>query len=259
MANQKKKNLTMDNKLRIENLSKSFSGLKALSSVSTQLSQGEIMGLIGPNGSGKTTLINSICGALQPEEGKITIGETDVTNLSPDKIAKLGLGRTFQTARLFKSLTVIENLQIGIMAADGQQNIDTRIDELLERFGLTQWANDKAGALAYGIQRRLEIARAFGAKPKFLMLDEPAAGLNEEESDKLLHLIREFRDPKNLGCGILIVEHDLSLIMRLCDRVHVLKEGKSLTEGTPEEVRKNPAVIEAYMGKRHKTTEDSLL
>ncbi len=242
----------MDKYLTIENLSKQFSGLQALNSVSFRLPKGEILGLIGPNGSGKTTLINSISGVLHPEKGRVMIGETDVTGWSPDRVARLGLSRTFQTARLFGSLTVIENLELGIMAAS-KRDIDNKVDELLERFGLSHWATHRAGTLAYGLQRRLEIARAFGTKPEFLMLDEPAAGLNEDESEQLLHLIREFREPSNLGCGILIVEHDLGMIMRLCDRVHVLNEGQTLAEGPPDEIRKNPAVIEAYMGKRHVT------
>ena len=245
----------MEKALRVENLSKRFSGLQALSNVSMQLAKGKIMGLIGPNGSGKTTLINTISGVLHPEEGIIAFGGTDITGWNPDRIARLGLARTFQTARLFSSLTVIENLEVGIMAASGS-NIDGQVDELLERFGLERWAMDRAGTLAYGLQRRLEIARAVGSKPEFLLLDEPAAGLNEEESEQLLQLIRGLRETTSLACGILIVEHDLAMIMRLCDRVHVLNEGQTLAEGPPEDVRNNPAVVEAYMGKRHTGSEN---
>lgn len=245
----------MEKILRVENLSKRFSGLQALSNVSTRLEKGEILGLIGPNGSGKTTLINAISGVLHPEEGTIAFGNTDITGWNPDRIAKLGLARTFQTARLFSSLTVTENLELGIMAAS-EGDIDGRVDELLGRFGLERWATDRAGNLAYGLQRRLEIARAVGSKPEFLLLDEPAAGLNEEESEQLLQLIRGLREPTSLACGVLIVEHDLAMIMRLCDRVHVLNEGQTLAEGPPGDVRNNPAVVEAYMGKRH-TGSDS--
>jgi ABC-type branched-subunit amino acid transport system ATPase component len=240
----------MEKLLRTENLSKRFSGLQALNDVSIQLAKGEIVGLIGPNGSGKTTLINTISGVLHPEEGSIVFGDTDITGWDPDRIARLGMARTFQTARLFSSLTVIENLELGIMAASAS-NIDGKVDELLDRFGLENWAPDRAGTLAYGLQRRLEIARAVGSKPDFLLLDEPAAGLNEEESEQLLQLIRGLREPASLGCGTLIVEHDLAMIMRLCDRVHVLNEGQTLAEGPPEDVRSNPAVVEAYMGKRY--------
>ena len=240
----------METVLRVENLSKRFSGLQALNNVSIQLAKEKITGLIGPNGSGKTTLINTISGVLHPEEGSIVFGNTDITRWNPDRIARLGLARTFQTARLFSSLTVIENLELGIMAASGG-DIDGKVDELLDRFGLERWATDRAGTLAYGLQRRLEIARAVGSTPEFLLLDEPAAGLNEDESEQLLQLIRGLREPASLGCGILIVEHDLAMIMRLCDEVHVLNEGQTLAEGPPEDVRNNPAVIEAYMGKRH--------
>lgn len=245
----------MEQVLRVENLSKKFSGLQALSGVSIRLAKGEILGLIGPNGSGKTTLINTISGVLHPEEGTIAFGDTDITGWNPNRIARLGLARTFQTARLFSSLTVTENLELGIMAAS-EGDIDGKVDELLDRFGLERWATDRAGTLAYGLQRRLEIARAVGSKPEFLLLDEPAAGLNEEESEQLLQLIHSLREPTSLACGILIVEHDLAMIMRLCDRVHVLNEGQTLAEGPPEEVRNNPAVVEAYMGKRHAGSGD---
>ena len=244
----------MHKALRVKKLSKRFSGLQALSNVSLELEKGKIIGLIGPNGSGKTTLINSISGVHQPEEGSVAIGKTDVTGWTVDKIARLGLARTFQTARVFSALTVIENLEIGIMTAS-RDGIDDKVDELLNRFGLQRWAMFRAGMLAYGLQRRLEIARAVGSNPEFLMLDEPAAGLNEEESENLLHLILGLCDPAGLGCGILIVEHDLAMIMRLCDQVHVLNEGQTLAEGPPEEVRSNPAVIEAYMGKRYATSD----
>ena len=236
--------------LQTKELSKRFSGLQALNRVNLQLAKEEIVGLIGPNGSGKTTLINSISGVLKPEEGSIILGTTDVTGWNPDSIARLGLARTFQTARVFSSLTVIENLELGTMAASAG-SVDNKVDELLNRFGLERWAMDRAGTLAYGLQRRLEIARAVGSNPEFLLLDEPAAGLNEEESERLLQLIIALRDPADLGCGVLIVEHDLAMIMRLCDRVHVLNEGRTLAEGPPEDVRSNPAVVEAYMGKRY--------
>ena len=244
----------MDNVLGIKNLSKRFSGLQALNNVCMQLTKGNILGLIGPNGSGKTTLINTISGVLHPEKGTITFGNTDITGWNPDRIARLGLARTYQTARLFSSLTVVENLELGIMAAS-EGDIDGNVDKLLHRFGLARWVKDYAGTLAYGLQRRLEIARAVGSKPEFLLLDEPAAGLNEEESEQLLQLIRGLREPDSLGCGILIVEHDLAMIMRLCDQVHVLNEGQTLAEGPPEDVRSNPAVIEAYMGKRYAKSE----
>lgn len=246
----------MKTALKVNQVSKRFSGLQALSRVSLCIGEGDILGLIGPNGSGKTTLINTISGVLSPEEGQVLIGEKDITGWKTDQIARLGLARTFQTARLFSSLKVIENLEFGLMAA-AQPSIDDQAAELLERFGLSRWAGETAGTLAYGLQRHLEIARAVATKPKFLLLDEPAAGLNEEESEILLQIIRDLRKESSLGCGILIVEHDLGLIMRLCDRIHVLNEGLSIAEGVPDEVKKNPQVIEAYLGKRYAASKSA--
>lgn len=239
----------MKSSLRVEDADKSFSGLKALSNVSLTVDRKTIVGLIGPNGSGKTTLINTIGGVLKPDKGRIFLNDREITGLSPDAIARLGVGRTFQTARLFASLTVRENVEAGVMIVR-QKNTDKAVDRLLERFGLTKWARMPAGALAYGIQRRLEIARALGRKPGFLMLDEPAAGLNPDESEELFHLIKDLRDDPETGCGVLIVEHDLHLIMRLCDRICALNEGKTIAQGAPEEVRHNPAVVEAYLGRK---------
>jgi len=238
----------MTSSLTVAKISKSFEGLQALSEISLELTQGRILGLIGPNGSGKSTLINIISGVLNPSAGRVTIGAIDVTGRPPHDIARRGLARTFQTARLFSSLSVRENIQFSLMAA-AEKHIDLRTDELLQRFGLLQWAAAEASTLAYGIQRRLEIARAVGVKPRFLLLDEPAAGLNEDESELLLQTIAQLPGESNLGCGILIVEHNLGMIMRLCDRVHVLNEGQTIAEGTPKEVRKDKAVIEAYLGR----------
>ena len=240
----------MKARLEAENITKRFEGLVALQDVSLELEQGGILGLIGPNGSGKSTMVNVISGVLRPEAGQVRLDGADITGLKPHLITRQGLVRNFQTARLFGSLSVLENLQVGIMAAS-QAQVDQRADELLQRFGLEDWAHDIAGNLAYGLQRRVEVARAVGQRPKFLLLDEPAAGLNEEESEQLLEIITELGSEKDLGCGVLIVEHDLGMIMRLCHRVHVLNEGKTIAEGTPDEIRTNPRVIEAYLGKRH--------
>ncbi|MCB0213457.1 MAG: ABC transporter ATP-binding protein [Anaerolineae bacterium] len=233
--------------VRVINISKSFSGLQALSKVSLTVPTGIIWGLIGPNGSGKTTLLNVISGVLPPDNGEVWLNNTNITALASDRIARLGIARTFQTIRLFKRLTVSENVEAGVMAVE-RGGIDQRVAGLLERFGLTEWASTPAGALPYGIQRRLEIARALGTRPKILLLDEPAAGLNESESEALLNVIQGVRSDSEYGCGMLVIDHDLRLIMRLCDQIHVLNEGRTIAAGTPQEVRNHPAVIEAYLG-----------
>jgi branched-chain amino acid transport system ATP-binding protein len=229
--------------LEAASASKRFRGVQALADVSLDVREGEIVGLIGPNGSGKTTLLNLASGVLRPTAGRIVVDGTDATGRRPHDFARLGVGRTFQQVRLFTNMTVLENVQVGAIArgraAAGAQ-------ELLDRMGLTPDAERYAGTLAYGRQRRVEIARALAGRPRVLLLDEPAAGMNEHESDGLLDTIRSVRDRE--GCAILIVDHDLRLIMRLCERIHVLAEGRTIAEGSPEEVRRNPEVRKAYLG-----------
>ena len=233
--------------LVVEGVTKDFVGLRALNSVSLTLEQGEILGLIGPNGSGKTTLINVVTGFLKPTQGRIGVGDVDITNWPPHKIAPLGLARTFQTIKLFLGLTVLENVEVAAVSAGlPRRRARQRAYAVLERLGATQLADLPAGALPYGQERRVEVARALATNPSFLLLDEPAAGLSEAESDDLLQTLASI--PQETGCGMLIVDHDMRLIMRLCDRVHVLNYGKTIGEGTPGEVRRNPAVIEAYLG-----------
>lgn len=234
--------------LIVQGVSKYFFGLHALENVSFILNKGEILGLIGPNGSGKTTLINVITGLLPLTSGKVFVDGVDVTNKPPHQVAKAGLARTFQTIRLFRELSVMENVEVaavsmGFPRALARKKALVAIEEL----GLTPWLNRLAGELPYGHERRLEVARALALEPKFLLLDEPAAGLNEDESDELLNILTPI--PQNRNLGMLIVEHDMRLIMRLCHRLHVLNYGKTIGEGTPDEVRKIPAVIEAYLGK----------
>ena len=240
--------------LRILGITKNFAGLRALDRVSLALGQGEILGLIGPNGSGKTTLINVITGLLPASGGQILADGADITHRPPYQIARSGISRTYQTIRLFRELTVFENVEVaaisvGCPRAEARQ----RAREALEEMGVTEWAEHLAGVLPYGHERRVEVARALAMSPKFLLLDEPAAGLNEEESDELLDILRPIPARKNLG--MLIVEHDMRLIMRLCDRLHVLNYGKTIGEGTPEQVRKIPAVVEAYLGKSRQETK----
>jgi branched-chain amino acid transport system ATP-binding protein len=233
--------------LLVEGVTKDFAGLRALDSVSLRLEKGEILGLIGPNGSGKTTLINVLTGFLKPTAGRIKINGVEITHWPPHKIAGHGLARTFQTIKLFAGLTVLENVEVAaVSAALPRPRARQRAYEVLERLGVSHLVELPAGALPYGAERRVEIARALATAPTFVLLDEPAAGLNEAESDELLQTLSSI--PAELGCGILIVDHDMRLIMRLCQRIHVLNYGKTIGEGKPEEVRLNPAVLQAYLG-----------
>ncbi len=233
--------------LTAQNLLKNFVGLRALDNVSLSLKRGEILGLIGPNGSGKTTLINVVTGLLKPSGGRVFVGEVEITGWPPDKIAHLGIARTFQTIKLFSSLSVLENVEVAAVCAGlSRRRAAQQAYSLLKELEIERLADLPAGTLPYGEERRVEIARALAREPDFLLLDEPAAGLNELESDRLLQTLASI--PARRGCGILIVDHDMRLIMRLCHRLHVLNYGKTIGQGTPEEIRQNPAVIEAYLG-----------
>ena len=234
--------------LSIRGISKHFAGLHALEDVSFDLQRGEILGLIGPNGSGKTTLINVVTGLLPATDGQVFVDGTEITNKKPHQVAHAGLARTFQTIRLFRELTVLENVEVAAVSTGlTRKQARVRAVEVLEEIGIARWAEMLAGVLPYGLERRVEVARALATRPKFLFLDEPAAGLNEDESEELLQVLAAIPASKNLG--MLIVDHDMRLIMRLCHRLHVLNFGKTIGEGTPEEVRKIPAVLEAYLGK----------
>ena len=234
--------------LTIRGLSKYFAGLHALDGISFELRRGEILGLIGPNGSGKTTLINVVTGLLPATSGQIFVDSQEITNKKPYQVAHAGLARTFQTIRLFRDLTVIENVEVAAVSMGlSRKEARQRALKILEEIGIGRWAEMLAGVLPYGLERRVEVARALATKPKFLFLDEPAAGLNEDESEELLQVLAALPARKNLG--MLIVDHDMRLIMRLCHRLHVLNFGKTIGEGTPDEVRKIPAVLQAYLGK----------
>jgi branched-chain amino acid transport system ATP-binding protein len=213
-----------------------------------ELHQGEILGLIGPNGSGKTTLINVVTGLLPSDSGRISVGKTEITNKPPHVVAHTGVSRTFQTIRLFRELTVYENVLVAALSVGfTRQQARETADQVLFEMGISNWGESLAGELPYGLERRVEVTRALAMKPKFLLLDEPAAGLNEEESDQLMEILRPIPLARNLG--ILIVEHDMRLIMRLCNRLHVLNYGQTIGEGKPDEVRKIPEVVQAYLGK----------
>lgn len=234
--------------LEADELSKQFGGVHALRGVSLRLGEGEIAGLIGPNGSGKTTLLNCVSGVFAPTSGSVLLDGAEITGKPAHEIARAGVVRTFQNVRLFDGLTTLENVAIAALAAGGARRRDSHAHArgLLDRLGLTPLADRYAGTLSFGDQRRVEIARALAASPRFLLLDEPAAGMSESESDELGASIERVR--RERGCGVLVVEHDLRLIMRLCDTVHVLNEGAVISEGTPAEVRADPAVIAAYIG-----------
>lgn len=234
--------------LIVRDLTKDFAGLRAVDGVSFAVRPGEILGLIGPNGSGKTTIINVITGLLHITSGSVNLGSLDMTGWPPHKIARAGLARTFQIVRLFKDFTVRENVEVAAVAsgrAHGKGAAD-RATQALRQLGILHLANLPARVLPQGEERLVEIARAIATEPSFLLLDEPGAGLNDAEIETFLPTLLRLRD--EIGCGILIVDHDMRLIMNLCDRIQVLNYGKTIGEGTPDQVRLEPAVIEAYLG-----------
>jgi ABC-type branched-subunit amino acid transport system ATPase component len=236
-------------KLATDSITKTFAGVHALKSVSLSADKGEIVGIIGPNGSGKTTLVNVISGVIPPTSGTVSLGDDTWSRRSSHKVARCGIARTFQTIRLFEEMTVLENVEVAATCSPltrGVRRARTATREALAMLGLEDQANTVAVNLSYGQQRRVELARAAVGRPKFLLLDEPAAGLNETESDDLLATLLRLRD--ELECGVLLIDHDLRLIMRGTDRIHVLNEGKTLAEGSPDEIRHDKRVIAAYLG-----------
>jgi branched-chain amino acid transport system ATP-binding protein len=227
----------------------SFAGLVALEDVDLRLARGEILGLIGANGAGKSTLVNVISGYQRVRSGTVTLDGEDITRKPPHTRARMGLGRTFQAGRLFLRLTVEENIEAAAFGAGMKRRAAReRTAEVLRLTNLSRLAAVRAGALPYGEERRVALARALATAPSFLAVDEPAAGLNEGESEQLLELIAEMRERD--GIGILMIDHDVGLIMRLCDRVQVLAEGRTICVGSPDEVQHDPKVIAAYLGTR---------
>lgn len=247
--------------LEVDHVTLKFGGLTALNDVSFEIREGEILGLIGPNGAGKTTCFNVMTGVYRPTSGEARFDGTSLTKLKRHKITKLGLARTFQNIRLFKSMTVLENVMVGTDAHSKVGFWDAllrtprhrkteaaslaRAKELLDLVGIKARHDELAANLSYGDQRRLEIARAMGTNPKLLCLDEPAAGFNPAEKVKLMELIRKVRDS---GYTVLLIEHDMRLVMGVTDRIVVLEFGQKIAEGSPAEIRDNPAVIAAYLG-----------
>lgn len=235
------------NTLRARNIRVVFGALRAVDGVDFDLDCGEIVGVIGPNGAGKTTLVNVLTGYQPPTTGSVFLGERPITSLPPDRRARLGVVRTFQSARLFETLTLRENLEAASVGS-GQSLREARasVEAILDQLPLAHYANTQAGALPHGIERLTSVARALAARPRFLLLDEPAAGLNEQESDGLLDDLR--RVQRSFELGLLVIDHDMRLVMRLCERLHVLVHGATLALGTVSEIQSNPAVLTAYLG-----------
>lgn len=237
-----------EDQLEVRDLTKDFGGLRAVNEISFTLRRGEILGLIGPNGSGKTTTINLITGLMTITSGSVLAAGQDLSGWPAYRIARAGLARTFQVVKLFKDFTVAENVEVAAMSARklGRAEARAHAEAALDLVGITHLADLPASILPQGEERRVEVARALATEPRYLLLDEPGAGLNDAEVEVLLPSLRRIRDER--GCGILVVDHDMRLIMGLCDRIHVLNYGRTIAEGRPEEIRRQPAVIEAYLG-----------
>ena len=250
--------------LDVRNLGIDFGGLTAVDSFNITIGPTEICGLIGPNGAGKTTIFNLLTSVYQPTRGSILINGIDTKGMTTFKVNKLGIARTFQNIRLFSDMTALDNVKVGMhnqIKCDfvssllhlpayykSEKKANAKAMELLEFMGLADVADQKAGSLPYGVQRRLEIVRALASNPSIILLDEPAAGMNPSETTELMHQIRRIRDTFHIA--IFLIEHDMNLVMNVCETIAVVNYGRIIAKGTPDEIRENPAVIEAYLGRK---------
>ncbi len=249
--------------LQVKDLSKRFGGIVALDGFNIRIHSGELVGLIGPNGAGKTTVFNLLSGVLRPSRGQIFFDGMNITGRRPDENTYLGIARTFQNIRLFKELSVSDNIKVAFDMRLGkgfwptlfhtpayrrsELEMERKADEYLELFDLAAIRDTATGNLPYGLQRRVEIARAIATRPKLLLLDEPSAGLNPSETDELQNVLQDIH--RSQGLTIFLVEHDMKLIMNICQKIQVIDQGRMLAYGPPDEVRRNSQVIEAYLGK----------